>query len=165
MLNILLISINTNVSKRKIQFDEVIFKISIDPLFSGCMDGRCYVFDLHYKLSHVQIIEKLHNKYEFEGSIEAITWLKPTNNIEYNFIISVRSSNYLNYYCIDETHINNNDKHLYPYLKCNINAFGDDHISYCIGDLSISKTDIMVKDSEEQLRTVLLGGSRISNEQ
>eukprot|EP01084_Bolivina_argentea_P153897 268316_1 len=101
-------------------------------------------------------VNKIH-QYEFGSCVEAITWISHNE-----FIISVRNSNFLEYYKIDD----NGTDYLQPYLKCNINAFGDSHISFCIGDMHISKnknfilakTDhekvlLMINKSEEILKT------------
>ena len=100
-------------------------------------------------------VHKMH-QYVFGGCVEAIAFVSDNE-----FVISIRNSVYLEYYKIDE----GTDSHLLPYLKCNMNAFGDQHCSYAIGDIQISndgnfilaKTDkenvlLMIRGTEETLK-------------
>ncbi|ETO13168.1 hypothetical protein RFI_24207 [Reticulomyxa filosa] len=122
---------------------------------------------------------------KFDGCVEAIEWLPRSCK----FVASVRDNNYLHFYDVQEVENANNESGqvneekkveesrsgdaallqtnlLMPYLKCNVNAFGDDHISFNMCDLKVSKdgnylfgkTDqekciLFVNESQDQLRT------------
>ena len=78
----------------------------------------------------------------------------------YEFVVAIRGNNYLHYYRMDKMNINTKDWQLRrkynfhsPYIKCNINPFGDDHISYSIGDLKISNDGkfLLAKTDQEKV--------------
>ena len=85
---------------------------------------------------------------KFKGALEAIDWLCDT----YEFVLGVRNDNYLYYYNVNELH---SQKPFKPYIKCNINAFNDDHLSYSIGFLKSIKINnnifILCKTSQEKI--------------